>query len=416
MNKNGELAIHGGRPLGRRVFPVTQKHDLAEWRAVKSIFARGEIHMTRGPEVMRLRETACRTFGMKHCVTVCNGTAAIHTALAALGIGRGDEVITTPCTDMGTLIGILQLNAVPVFADVDPHTYMMTPATIEARITPRTRAILVVHLSGLCADMTGIMRVARKCAIPVVEDCAQSYMCTWKGRVAGTMGAINCWSLNETKHIGAGDGGFILTDDPALAARADLFADKCYDRTGTSRRPFFAPMNYRLNTLVAGVCLEQFKKLRGVVARRTLIGGKLDKLLSGIDGITPRPIPAGCTATYLSYVFSFDSERMGVAGAEFARALNLENSDRSWVRAFENYGVLSWPLFTDRPDDHHACGEHCPKYKGRIDFDLRNFPGVRQAYRHGILVGLDIGLRDRDLALMAAMIAKVARGYLARKG
>src|SRR5688572_4856107 len=142
MGEIEKLAIHGGKPVRRTRLSSGPKHSLAEWRAIRPIFARGSIHMTRGPEVMALREKFKRLFGMKYAVTTSSGTAALHTALGALEIGRGDEVITSPITDMGTLTAILAQNAVPIFADVDPLTLMMTPKTLEAKITARTKAIL----------------------------------------------------------------------------------------------------------------------------------------------------------------------------------------------------------------------------------------------------------------------------------
>ena len=156
------LAIHGGEPVKKTAYTTKHKHSLEEWRALKPMFERGEIAMARGPEVMKLREEYCKRMGLKYAVTTSSGTAALHAATGALGIGRGDEVITSPVTDMGTVIAIMAQNAVTVFADIDPETLMMTPATIAKKITRRTKAIIVVHWCGLCSDMPGIMKLARK--------------------------------------------------------------------------------------------------------------------------------------------------------------------------------------------------------------------------------------------------------------
>ena len=318
------LAIEGGRPVRVAPFPAGAKHSLAEWRAIKPIFERGTIHMTRGPEVMALREKFKKLFGMRYAVTASSGTAALHTAIGALGIGRGDEVITSPVTDMGTLIAILAQNAVPVFADVDPLTVEITPETVALKITPRTKAVILVHLAGLPADGRGIVRLARSRGIAVVDDMAQSYLCKQGRRYAGTQGDIGCWSLNESKHIGAGDGGVLLMNRRSLARRADLFADKCYDREGRGVQPFFAPFNYRLNTLVAGVCLEQLKKVRRVCAARNRLGRYLDRELTRIDGITPRPVRKGDYATYWYYLFHISPEKFHCTNAEFAAAMRAE--------------------------------------------------------------------------------------------
>ncbi len=405
---HSRLAIEGGRPVRTAPFPAGAKHDLAEWRAVKPIFARGTIHMTRGPEVMALREKFKKLFGMKYAVTASSGTAAIHTAIGALGIGRGDEVITSPVTDMGTLIAILAQNAVPVFADVDPLTVEITPETVARKITPRTRAILLVHLAGLPADGRGMVRLARPRGIAVVDDMAQSYLCKQGRRYAGTEGDIGCWSLNESKHIGAGDGGILLTNRQSLARRADLFADKCYDREGGGIQPFFAPFNYRLNTLVAGVCLEQLKKVRRVCAARNRLGSWLDRELARIDGITPRPVRKGDYATYWYYLFHIAPEKFRCTNAEFAAAMRAEGIS---VGPFTQ-NVMHWPMFKDHLLSPHACAEACPLYKGgRPDYDIAHYPGAMEVQRRTIQMWMNESFTLSEMRDTARAVAKVAAHY-----
>ena len=407
------LALCGGRPVRTRPFDMGKKHTLAEWRALRPIFARGSIPMTRGPEVMKLRELFRKRFGMQYAVTASSGTAAIHTALAALGIGRGDEVITSPFTDMGSLVGILQLNAVPVFADVDPATMMITPATVAAKLTPRTRAVEVVHIAGLAADTPGIVRLCRPRRIAVVEDCAQSYLCTRGRRLAGTMGDIGCWSMNESKHIGAGDGGILLTNNRRLAERAELFADKCYNRTGGPHDPYFAPMTYRLNALAAAVIIEQFQHLDAWAARRHQLGSRLDAALARLPGILPRPVRKGDYATYWYYLFRIDTRRFGVSNVQFARALQAEGI---YANAPHTMSVLGWSLFRKDTDDRHACSFHCPLYKGqRPSYDPRDFPGLQQMCREAIEMLMSPHFRVRDIDDMARAVAKVAAWYDRKK-
>jgi len=411
MTRIEQLAIHGGQPVKTTPFGKGPKHSLDEWRAIRPIFERGSIHMTRGPEVMELRKKFCRLFGRKYAVTASSGTAALHVAMGALEVGRGDEVITSPITDMGTLVAILAQNAVPIFADVDPQTLMITPQSIEERITPRTKAVLVVHLAGLSADIGGIMRVARKHRIAVVEDMAQSYLCTRGGRYAGTFGEIGCWSLNESKHIGAGDGGVLLTDRKSLAQRADLFADKCYDREGCGVAPFFAPYNYRLNTLTAGVCLQQLRKLKRLCRRRSTLGRRLDSGLARIEGVRPRPVPESDTATYWYYVFHVDPDVLGCTNAEFAAALTAEGVG---AKAFDN-NVLAWPLFHEHRTNPHACAETCPLYTGpKPDYDMTHYPGLMEVLRRSIRMGISEYYTDQDVRDILRAVRKVAAYYRAR--
>jgi len=406
------LAIHGGQPVKTTPFGAGPKHGLDEWRAIRPIFERGAIHMTRGPEVMKLRQAFCKPFGRKYAVTASSGTAALHAALGALEVGRGDEVITSPITDMGTLVPIWAQNAVPIFADVDPRTLEITPATIEAKITRRTRAIIVVHLAGLAADMRGIMRLARRHKIAVVEDVAQSYLCTQGKRLAGTFGDIGCWSLNESKHIGAGDGGVLLTNNKALANRADLFADKCYDRDGTGRDPYFATYNYRLNTLVAGVCLEQLKKVRRVCRRRNTLGTRLDRGLDKIEGIYPRPVRKGDYATYWYYLLHVDPDILGCTNDQFASALKAEGV---WAREFEPI-VLNWSVLKDHIFNPHACADRCPLYKGPTpDYNILHYPGLMEVQHRAVQMGINEFHTAQDVRDVLKAVAKVARWYRSRQ-
>jgi dTDP-4-amino-4,6-dideoxygalactose transaminase len=405
------LAIEGGPPVRVAPFPTGAKHSLAEWRAIKPIFERGAIQMTRGPEVMALREKFKKLFGMKYAVTASSGTAAIHTAVGALGIGRGDEVITSPITDMGTLIAILAQNAVPIFADVDPLTVEVTPETVARKITPRTKAIILVHLAGLPADGRGIVRLAHRRGIAVVEDMAQSYLCKQGRRYAGTFGDIGCWSLNESKHIGAGDGGILLTNRVGLARRADLFADKCYDREGRGVQPFFAPFNYRLNTLVAGVCLEQLKKVRRICAARNRLGRYLDRGLARIEGITPRPVRKGDYATYWYYLFHIAPEKLHCTNTDFAAAMRAEGIG---VGAFQS-NVMDWPIFRDHLLSPHACADACPLYKGRRpDYDVAHYPGAMEVKRRAIQLWMNDAFTVREMRDLVRAAAKVAAHYRRR--
>ena len=408
MKNDMKLAIHGGRPVRTGRPASGKKHDLAEWKAVRPIFARGTIHMTRGPEVMALREAFKKRFGMKHAVTASSGTAALHTALGALEVGRGDEVITSPITDMGTLTAILAQNAVPIFADVDPRTCAISPETVAAKITPRTRCILLVHLAGLPADARGIVRLARKRKIAVVEDMAQSYLARQGKRWSGTFGDIGCWSLNESKHIGAGDGGILLTNNLKLARRADLFADKCYDREGRGLDPHFAAYNYRLNTLVAGVCLEQLKKLKWICDRRRASGSFLDRELSKIDGIRVRPVRRSDHATYWYYVFHMDPERFGCTCAEFCKTLSAEGIGAApFVQ-----NVMDWPLFKDHKPNTHACADACPLYRGkRPDYDLAHYPGCLEVKRRSVRLTLTEFYTRDDVRAIVRGVRKVAAYY-----
>ena len=179
-----------------------------------------------GPEVAAFEERFAAYCGAKHCMALNSGTSALHLALLAAGIGPGDEVITVSMTFVATTAAILYCGAKPVFVDVDPDTWTMDPKLIEAAITPRTKAILPVHLHGLMADMDPIIEIARRHGLVVIEDAAQSHGAEYKGRRAGSIGDVGCFSFYPGKNLGAyGEGGAVVTNNPELARRMALLRD-----------------------------------------------------------------------------------------------------------------------------------------------------------------------------------------------
>jgi dTDP-4-amino-4,6-dideoxygalactose transaminase len=203
----------------------------------------GQLGRHGGTKVKELERAFAELYGVKHAVAVSSGSAAVHTAIATIDPNPGDEIITTPCSDFGTVMGILYQNAIPVFADLDPQTFCLNPASVEAKITDRTRAILVVHLFGGLADVDALKAIADRHGIPLFEDCAQSQLSTLNGRLAGTMGDIGCFSFNNTKHLNCGEGGMVVTNDDAFARRARLFADKAWPREEANRYSLFLGQN-----------------------------------------------------------------------------------------------------------------------------------------------------------------------------
>jgi dTDP-4-amino-4,6-dideoxygalactose transaminase len=277
-------------PYGRSV-----RYGEEELEELRQALAQGTLFYAQGAKVHQLEETFAAMVGARHAVACTSGTAAIHTALIALSISPGDEVITSPITDMGSVIPILYQGAVPVFADLHPRTYVMTPESVEAAITPNTRAVLAVHLAGNACDLDGLRTVCDRYGVPLVEDCAQAHGCTYKGKSVGTFGTVGCFSFNEFKHVSCGDGGLVVTDDDELAVRLRLATDKCYDRRAgvAQRNPTFLANNYRMTELQGAVALAQCRKLADIVERRRRWCSALTERLEGTPGLMlPSPTPS----------------------------------------------------------------------------------------------------------------------------
>ena len=255
-----------------------------------------------GPEVAELEGRLAQYVGAKHCIGVSDGTTAIMIAMMALDIGAGDEVITTPFTFIATGEMIALVGAKPVFVDIDPKTYNLDPALVEAAITPRTRAIMPVSLYGQCADMDAINAIAARHGLPVIEDAAQSFGATYKGRKSCALSTIATTSFFPSKPLGCyGDGGACFTDDDALAARMRQI--RVHGQSKRYHHPIIG-MNGRLDTLQAAVLLAKFETFPQEVEARTQVAARYTQLLQGVAR-TPYVEPHN-TSVFAQYTIEVD--------------------------------------------------------------------------------------------------------------
>src|SRR5262249_52029971 len=215
----------------------------------------GTLTSTKGEFTKRFQERFAALHGGRHAWACASGSAAVHIAVAAIDPEPGDEIVTTAITDMGALAPILYQGAIPVFADVDPRTCNVTAETIRARLSPRTRAIVVTHLFGNPCEMGDILALARERGLPVIEDCAQAFLARSGGRLVGALGAIGAFSLQQGKHITTGEGGIVLTDDAELSRRSFLFINKAWGYGDPKPDHYFLALNYRTSELQGAVAL-----------------------------------------------------------------------------------------------------------------------------------------------------------------
>lgn len=286
------LAVDGGapvrtRPLPTVLVPAGRTFGAEERAAVLEVLDSGVLNAScGGPWLPELEATMADLHGIGHAVASSSGTAALHLAVAAVDPEPGDEIITTPLTDFGTIAAILAQNAVPVFADVDPLTGNLDPSSVEACLSPRTRAILVVHLFGAAAPVAELRALADRAGVPLIEDCAQAYLARPAPGAppVGTYGAVGCFSLQQYKHVTAGDGGLCITGDAVLAERMRLFADKAWPRDEGRFHRFLA-MNYRMTNLTAAVAGVQLRRLPEVVDRRRRQAARLLAAVGDLAGV-----------------------------------------------------------------------------------------------------------------------------------
>jgi len=272
----------------------------AEKQAVLDVLDSGML--VQGPRVARLEERFAAVCGTRYAVATSSGTTALHIALMAHSIGPGDEVVTTPFTFIASVSSILFVGAKPVFVDIEEETFNINPALIEAAVTPRTRAIIPVHLYGYPCDMDAVMDVARRHNLVVIEDAAQAIGATYKGKPVGSFGT-GCFSLYATKNVMAGEGGMITTDDEALADRCQLLRSH-----GMRKRYHYECLGYnlRMSDLHAAIALAQMDRLEEFTAKRRANAAYLSAHITSV--VTPQ-VREGYEHVWHQYTVRVDGGR-----------------------------------------------------------------------------------------------------------
>ena len=285
------------RHVGEKAIPLA--HPIIgdeEKSAVMRVLESGQL--AQGPVVAEFEGEFARWCGVRHAVAVSNGTTALHLALLAHGIGPGDEVITTPFTFIASANAMLFVGATPVFVDVEPDTFTIDPELVEAAITPRTRAILPVHLYGHAAAMPALSYIARRRQLLVIEDACQAHGATVNQRKVGTLGNTAVYSLYPTKNMTSAEGGFVTTDDERIAASVRMLRQH-----GESERYLHQVLgyNFRMTDVAAAIGLAQLRRLDGFNASRRRNAGVLTQGLEGIEGLIPPLERAGFGHVYHQY-------------------------------------------------------------------------------------------------------------------
>ena len=334
----------------------------------------GVLTVTKGPFGRRLEAAFSPLVAGRPVVAVNSGSAAVHAAIAAIDPEPGDEIVTTPITDMGALAPILYQGAIPVFADVESETGNVTADTIRARLTPRTRAIIVTHLFGRPCDLTAILELADAHGLPVIEDCAQAFLATHAGRPVGSFGALACFSLQQGKHITSGEGGLVVAADDAMAKRTRDFINKAWGYGDPQPDHTFLALNYRPSELQTACALGQLPKLAEVVAARQATAMHLTELLAGVPGVTPPAEPPNGTHSYWKYPLLVDPAIIPGGPAALAAELKLANvaSAPRYIQKpafrcglFQNqktFGQSRWPFTLATPS--------------AVDYSPARFPGT----------------------------------------
>jgi len=385
----------GGRTLGSE-----------EVAALTDVIASGTLTSTKGQAVRTFEKEFAHLLGVKHAYACASGTAAVHLAVAAIDPNPGDEIVTTPITDMGALTPILYQGAIPVFADVNDRTCNVTAATIEARLTNRTKAIVVTHLFGNPCEMDEIMDLAAARGLPVIEDCAQSFLSADHGRHVGTIGAIGCFSLQQGKHITTGEGGIVTTNDDALARRMFLYINKAWGYGDAQPDHYFLALNYRMSELQGAVARAQLPKLSGVVEQRIRMAERLTAQLKDVDGIEVPWSPAAARHVYWKYCLMVDETVLPGGAPALGKELksySIASAPRyiqkpafmcEIIRAQRTLGNSRWPFTLASPE--------------AVNYDRSRFPGTFRALERILVLPWNERYTEEHIDYLASSLKEAA--------
>ncbi len=321
-----ELAIGGGRKAKQKPFPIWPQFDDAERQALQDVLESRVWWRTPGTKTLEFEQQFAHFHGARHGIAVTNGTAALEVVMSALGVGPGDEVIVPDFTFVATASAVLYAGALPVTVDITAETQCLDPQLAEAAVTPRTKAIIAVHMGGHPADLDALSELANHKGIALIEDSAHAHASEWRGKRVGTFGVGATFSFQSSKLMTAGEGGIVITNDDAFERRARSVHD-CGRMPGEwFYSHYINGSNYRLSEWQGAVLSAQLSRLDAQTQRRHQNARLLDKLLPRIPGITPQKLDSRCTRNgQYAYIFHVDSKKFaGVPTARLIRAMNAE--------------------------------------------------------------------------------------------
>jgi len=307
-----------------------------EMKYVRELLERGLAAGPEGSMNARFEEEFAKKFGVKYVITANSGTSTLHQALVAFGVKAGDEVITPPLVPFMCTSTILHAGARPVYADVDPETFLIDPKDIERKITPRTKAIIAVHTYGGVCDMEAIMAIAEKHNLYVLEDCAECVLGKdSKGRLAGTIGHVASFSFQTTKHMTMGDGGMLITNDENLAVHMRKFGNQGFMNTAADRRamkkmkdvvqdPNYVRhdalgYNYRFSEILAAVGLAQLERIDEFVEKRIQMSEAYLGAIKGCSWLKPQKLTGAEMNSYFTFPLLFEGEKKGITWYDFRK-------------------------------------------------------------------------------------------------
>lgn len=390
---DSKLAIKGGEktvPDGLQIkWPIITDEDK---KAVIKTLDEDILHGPYVPEVRALEKDFADYIGTEYCIATNSGTAALHMAIAAAGIGPGDEVITSAFTFLSSATAVLHHNAIPVFVDIDPETFNIDPKKIEEKITPRTKAIIPVHIHGLPADMDKINQIARKHDLIVIEDACQAPGASYQKKKVGNFGDMAAFSLNVTKNLPGIEGGLLVTNNEEYRNNANMvrmFGEDIKQGEVREYNAYGMGWMYRTFGMPAAFARRKLKELDHYNENAQKNAEFLSKALSEIEGIITPRVPEDRTSIYHKYRIRFDVSRFGadMSISEFRdkvmKALKAEGVD---VALWQTRPVPAQSLFQIKEGYGKGCPWSCPFYGNDITYDAADYPETTRLLNDSLVI------------------------------
>jgi dTDP-4-amino-4,6-dideoxygalactose transaminase len=397
------LALLGGKKAKGKPFPVWPYYDKNEERVLQEVLQSRIWWRTPGTKTLEFERDFAKFHGARHGIAVTNGTAALEVAMAGLGINAGDEVIVPDFTFVATASAVLFANALPVLVDVDPETFCINPDLVEAAITPRTKAIIAVHMGGHPADLDRLSKIAKRHRLALVEDSAHAHATEWRGQRVGTFGVAGTFSFQASKLMTAGEGGMIISNNDKFEVQARSVHD-CGRMPGKwFYSHYIYGSNYRLSEWQGAVLGVQLSRLDEQTKRRHRNARLLDRLLGDIPGITPQKLDERCTRNgQYAYIFHMNKTNFaGLSTGRFIEAMNAEGiPNQASYPPLHQLDMFRNGNYRKRLSGRQATGKHA--------FLKQKFPATKRAAWETIWIPQPALLGDEeDMREIAAALGKI---------
>lgn len=415
--RSEKLAVEGGTPVRSEALPLEPDITDEEIEAVLEVMRSKKLSQLAGKYVEDFEIEFARYIGTKYAVAANSGTSALSLALAALQLGTGDEVILPPYTFVASANGILQQNAIPIFADVDKETFNLDPRRLEAKISEKTRAIMPVHMMGQPCDMDPIIEIARKHDLFVIEDSAQAAGAEYKGRKAGSIGDVGCFSFYMNKNMTSAEGGMLVTNDEEVAERAKTSRNHCRPEISTVPNvPAYniftgIGWNFRMNSLQAVIGRTQLKRLDEANRKRSMNAEFIRHHVQPFEWLRPQKVLKDTKPVYWFQAFRI-SDSSKINRDEFTSAVSAEG-----VKA-EGYAPIPvhlQELFTKQVGYGRThCPFDCPVYGKKVEYKAGDCPEAEKLCKEDVIIPCYHALRGSDLNDVVTALTKVAAHFESR--